>query len=98
MISVIYTDENERELAEFLTRVFKGINAERFKWVALAADYGGGEVLTSYYKSCMQDMMLAAMHIMSDSLCRTVDANFDRLMRDHGYDAPDENEEGENMF
>lgn len=66
--------------------------------MALAADYGGGEVLTSYYKSCMQDMMLAAMHIMSDSLYRTVDANFDRLMRDHGYDAPDENEEGENMF
>ena len=51
MISVIYTDENEREMAEFLTRVFEGINAERFKWVALAADYGGGEVLTSYYTS-----------------------------------------------
>ncbi len=76
MISVIYSDENERELAEFITRVFEGINAERFKWVALAADYGGGEVLTSYYKSCMQDIMLAAMHIMSDGLYRTVDANF----------------------
>ena len=98
MISVIYTDENERELAEFLTRVFKGINAERFKWVALAADYGGGEVLTSYYKSCMQDMMLAAMHIMSDSLYRTVDANFDLLMRDHGYEAPDESGEDEDVF
>ena len=98
MISVIYTDENERELAAFLTRVFEGINAERFKWVALAADYGGGEVLTSYYKSCVQDMMLAAMHIMSDSLYRTVDANFDRLMCDHGYDAPDESGEDEDMF
>lgn len=98
MISVIYTDENERELAEFLTRVFEGINAERFKWVALAADYGGGEVLTSYYKSCMQDMMLAAMHIMSDSLYRTVDANFDRLMRAHGYEAPDESGEDEDVF
>lgn len=98
MISVIYTDENERELAEFLTRVFEGINAERFKWVALAADYGGGEVLTSYYKSCMQDMMLAAMHILSDSLYRTVDANCDRLMRDHGYDVPDESGENEDVF
>lgn len=98
MISVIYTDENERELAEFLARVFEGINAERFKWVALAADYGGGEVLTSYYKSCMQDMMLAAMHIMSDSLYRTVDANFDLLMRDHGYDVPDESGENEDVF
>lgn len=98
MISVIYSNENERELAEFLTRVFEGINAERFKWVALAADYGGGEILTSYYKSCMQDMMLAAMHIMSDSLYRTVDANFDLLMRDHGYEAPDESGEDEDAF
>ena len=98
MISVIYSNENERELAEFLTRTFEGINAERFKWVALAADYGDGEVLTSYYKSCMQDMMLAAMHIMSDGLYRTVDANFDRLMRDRGYDAPDESGEDEDVF
>lgn len=98
MISVIYTDENERELAEFLTRVFEGINAERFKWVALAGDYGGGEVLTSYYKIRTQDMMLAAMHIMSDGLYRTVDVNFDRLMRDHGYDAPDESGEDEDVF
>ena len=66
--------------------------------MALAADYGGGEVLTSYYKSCMQDMMLAAMHIMSDSLYRTVDANFDLLMRDHGYEAPDESGEDEDVF
>lgn len=98
MISVIYSDEHERELAEFLTRTFEGINAERFKWVALAADYGDGEVLTSYYKSCMQDMMLATMHIMTDALYRTVDANFDRLMRDHGYDAPDESGEDEDVF
>ena len=51
MISVIYSDEHERELAEFLTRTFEGINAERFKWVALTADYGGGEVLTTTTKA-----------------------------------------------
>lgn len=98
MISVIYTDENECELAAFLTRVFEGINAERFKWVALAADYGGGEVLTGYYKSGVQDKLLAALHIMSDGLYGIMDANFDRLMRDHGYDAPDESGEDEDVF
>ena len=98
MISVIYTDENERELAEFITRSLEGLDIERFGWLALAADIGGGEVLTSYYKSYMQDMMLAAMHIMTDALYRTVDANFDRLMRDHGYDAPDESGEDKDVF
>lgn len=98
MISVIYTDENERELAEFITRSLEGLDIERFGWMALAADIGGGEVLTGYYKSGVQDMMLAAMHIMSDSLYRTVDANFDRLMRDHGYEAPDESGEDKDVF
>lgn len=98
MISVIYTDENEREVAEFLTRSLEGLDVARFGWLALAADIGGGEVLTGYYKSGVQDKLLAAMHIMTDALYRTVDANFDRLMRDHGYDAPDEDEEGEDAF
>lgn len=98
MISVIYTDENEREVAEFLTRSLEGLDVARFGWLALAADIGGGEVLTGYYKSGVQDKLLAALHIMSDSLYRTVDANFDRLMRDHGYDAPDESGEDEDAF
>ena len=98
MISVIYTDENERELAEFLTRSIEGLDIERFEWMALAADIGRGEVLTGYYKSGVQDKLLAALHIMSDGLYGIVDANFDRLMRDHGYDAPDESGEGEDMF
>ncbi len=98
MISVIYTDENERELAEFLTRSLEGLDVARFGWLALVTDIGGGEVLTGYYKSGVQDKLLAALHIMSDGLYGIVDANFDRLMRDHGYDAPDESGEGEDMF
>lgn len=98
MISVIYTDENERELAEFLTRSLEGLDIERFEWMALAADIGRGEVLTGYYKSGVQDKLLAALHIMSDGLYGIVDANFDRLMRDHGYDAPDESGEDEDVF
>lgn len=58
----------------------------------------GGEVLTGYYKSGVQDKLLAALHIMSDGLYGIVDANFDRLMRDHGYDAPDESGEDEDVF
>lgn len=98
MISVIYTDENEREVAEFLTRSLEGLDVARFGWLALVTDIGGGEVLTGYYKSGVQDKLLAALHIMSDGLYGIVDANFDRLMRDHGYEAPDENEESEDMF
>lgn len=98
MISVIYSDENERELAEFITRSFEGLDAGRIEWLALAADIGGGEVLTGYYKSSVQDKLLAALHIMSDGLYGIVDANFDRLMRDHGYDAPDESGEDEDVF
>lgn len=98
MISVIYTDENERELAEFLTRSLEGLDVARFGWLALVTDIGGGEVLTGYYKSGVQDMMLAALHIMSDGLYGIVDANFDRLMRDHGYEAPDESGEDEDAF
>lgn len=98
MISVIYTDENERELAEFLTRSLEGLDIERFEWMALAADIGRGEVLTGYYKSGVQDKLLAALHIMSDGLYGIVDANFDRLMRDHGYDAPDESGEDEDVL
>ena len=89
MISVIYTDENERELAEFITRSLEGLDIERFGWLALAADIGGGEV---------QDKLLAALHIMSDGLYGIVDANFDRLMSDHGYDAPDESGEDKDVF
>lgn len=48
--------------------------------------------------SGVQDKLLAALHIMSDGLYGIVDANFDRLMRDHGYDAPDESGEDENVF
>ena len=98
MRSVIYTDENEREVAEFLTRSLEGLDVARFGWMALAADIGGGEVLTGYYKSGVQDKLLAALHIMSDGLYGIVDANFDRLMRDHGYDAPDESSEDEDVF
>lgn len=98
MISVIYTDENERELAEFITRSLEGLDIERFEWMALAADIGRGEVLTGYYKSGVQDKLLAALHIMSDGLYGIVDANFDRLMRDHGYDAPDESGEDKDVF
>ena len=98
MISVIYTDENEREVAEFLTRSLEGLDVARFGWMALAADIGGGEVLTGYYKSGVQDKLLAALHIMSDGLYGIVDANFDRLMRDHGYEAPDESGEDEDVF
>ena len=98
MISVIYTDENERELAEFLTRSLEGLDVARFGWLALVTDIGGGEVPTSYYKSGVQDKLLAALHIMSDGLYGIVDANFDRLMRDHGYDAPDESGEDEDVF
>ena len=35
---------------------------------------------------------------MSDGLYGIVDANFDRLMRDHGYDAPDESGEDKDVF
>lgn len=98
MISVIYSDENEREVAEFLMRSLEGLDIERFEWMALAADIGGGEVLTGYYKSGVQDKLLAALHIMSDGLYGIVDANFDRLMRDHGYDAPDESGGDKDVF
>lgn len=98
MISVIYTDENEREVAEFLTRSLEGLDVARFGWLALAADIGGGEVLTGYYKSGVQDKLLVALHIMSDGLYGIVDANFDRLMRDHGYDAPDESGGDKDVF
>lgn len=98
MISVIYTDENEREVAEFLARSLEGLDVARFGWLALAADIGGGEVLTGYYKSGVQDKLLAALHIMSDGLYGIVDANFDRLMSDHGYDAPDESGEDKDVF
>lgn len=98
MISVIYTDENEREVAEFLTRSLEGLDVARFGWLALVTDIGGGEVLTGYYKSGVQDKLLAALHIMSDGLYGIVDANFDRLMRDHGYDAPDESGGDEDVF
>ena len=54
--------------------------------------------MTGYYKSGVQDKLLAALHIMSDGLYGIVDANFDRLMRDHGYDAPDESGEDEDVF
>ena len=81
MISAIYTDENEREVAEYLTRSLEGL-----------------DVATGYYKSGVQDKLLAALHIMSDGLYGIVDANFDRLMRDHGYDAPDESGEDEDVF
>lgn len=98
MISVIYTDENEREVAEFLTRSLEGLDVARFGWLALVTDIGGGEVLTGYYKSGVQDKLLAALHIMSDGLYGIVDANFDRLMRDHGYEAPDESGEDKDVF
>lgn len=98
MISVIYTDENEREVAEFLTRSLEGLDVARFGWLALVTDIGGGEVLTGYYKSGVQDKLLAALHIMSDGLYGIMDANFDRLMRDHGYDAPDESGEDKDVF
>lgn len=98
MISAIYTDENEREVAEFLTRSLEGLDVARFGWLALVTDIGGGEVLTGYYKSGVQDKLLAALHIMSDGLYGIVDANFDRLMRDHGYEAPDESGEDEGVF
>ena len=98
MISVIYTDENEREVAEFLTRSLEGLDVARFGWLALVTDIGGGEVLTGYYKSGVQDKLLAALHIMSDGLYGIMDANFDRLMRDHGYDAPDESGDDEDAF
>ena len=42
--------------------------------------------------------LLAALHIMSDGLYGIMDANFDRLMRDHGYDAPDESGEDKDVF
>lgn len=52
---------------------------------------------------CLEKLELAATLsggkvIMSDGLYGIVDANFDRLMRDHGYDAPDESGEDKDVF